>query len=77
MSIKHDDLFARARERDYEKPCFDAENNNVTPPNSPETAVSVDLSNEKTWNTPRTRRERFPKIFPQTEELCDVADTYY
>ena len=35
-----------------------------------------DLSAEETWSTPRTTPECSREIFPQTEELCDVTDTY-
>ena len=34
VSLKHDDLYARAWEYDYEQPIFDAENNNRVPTNS-------------------------------------------
>ena len=33
VSLKQDDLYARAWEYDYEQPIFDAENNKTTPPN--------------------------------------------
>ena len=46
VSIKHDDLYARAWEREYGKLIFDSENDKVTPPNSPEFAVQPDLSSE-------------------------------
>ena len=32
VGLKHDDLYARAWEYDYEQPTFDAENKNATPP---------------------------------------------
>ena len=57
VSLKHDDLFARAWECEYEKPIFDAENKNATPPNSSEIPVQWDLSTEET--------RVFPGIFPQ------------
>ena len=74
-SLKHDDLYARAWEYDYEQPIFDAEHNNAAPPNSPEIPVESDFSTEETRDTPGTARECFPEIFPETEELCDVTDT--
>ena len=39
LSLKHDELYGRAWECDCEKPSFDAENDNVAPPNSPEIAL--------------------------------------
>ena len=76
MSLKNDDLYARAWECDYERPIFVAENNNATPPNSTETPVQSDLSTEEMRNTPGTSHESSPEIFPQTKELGDVTDTY-
>ena len=75
VSLKHDDLYARAWECEYKKPIFDTENNNATPPNSPEFPVQSDLLTEETWNTPGTAQECSREIFPQTEHLCDVIDT--
>ena len=46
------------------------------PHNSPEVPIQSDLSTEETRNTPRCGHECFLEIFPQTEELCDVTDTY-
>ena len=76
MSLKHDDLYARAWECDYEQPIFDAENNNATPPNSTEIPVQSDVATEEMRNTPGTAHECFPENFPPTGELCDVTDTY-
>ena len=39
VSLKHDDLYARAWECQYERPTFDAENDSVMPPSSPEIVV--------------------------------------
>ena len=76
MCLKHDGFYARAWEWEYEKPIFDAENNNATPPNSPEIPVKSDIPTEETRNTPKTTRECSPEIFPETEEFCDVTNTY-
>ena len=76
VGLKHDDLYARAWECEYEKPIFDAEKNIATPPNSPTIQVQADLSIEETRNTPGTAQECSGKHFPQTEELRDVTDTY-
>ena len=76
VSLKYDDLYARAWEFEYEKTNFDAGNDNVTPPNSPEIAVPSDSPNQETWNTPGLARVCYREFFPRREELCDVTDTY-
>ena len=76
VNLKHDDLYARAWECEYEKPVFDTENDNATPPSSPEIPVQSDKSTEETWNTPGNARACSREFFPQAEELCDVTDTY-
>ena len=75
-SLKQDDLYARAWKCEYEKPNFDAQNNNATPPNSPELPVQSDLPLEEMQNTPGSAQKCSPRIFLQTEHLCDVTDTY-
>ena len=75
-SLKHDDLYARVWEYDYEQPIFDAENNNETPPNSHKNLVQSDFLTGEKRNTPRTAHESSPEIFPQTDEVGDVTDTY-
>ena len=76
VSLKHDDLSARAWECEYGKSVFDAENNNATPPSSPEILEQSGLSTAETWNTAGTAQERFRELFPPMEDLCDVTDTY-
>ena len=76
VSLKHDELYVREWEFDYEQPIFDAENNNAKPPNSYEIPVHSDLSTEEMRNTPGTAHECSRETFPQTEELSDVTDTY-
>ena len=76
VSLKHDDLYARAWECDYEQPIFDAENGNETPPNSAEFPVQSDVSTEEKRNRPGTAKECSPENFPAREETCDVTDTY-
>ena len=76
VSLKHDDLYARAWECEYEQPISDAENNNSTPPSSLEIPVQSDSSTEEMRNTPGTPQERSLQIFPQTEQLWDVTDRY-
>ena len=76
LSLKHDELYARAREYDYEQPIFDAENNNAASPNSHEIPVQSDFSTKEVRKTPGTAHECCPEIFPQTNEVSDVTDTY-
>ena len=76
VSLKHDDLYARAWEFDYEQSFFEAENNNATPPNPHEYQMQTDISNEEMRYTPGTAHECPPEIFPQTDEVNDVKDTY-
>ena len=54
VSLKHDDLYARAWDYDYEQPIFDAQNNNAAPPNSKEFPIQSDFSTEEMRNTSGT-----------------------
>ena len=38
--------------------------------------MQSDLPIQEVWNTPGTAQERSLEIFPPTEELYDVTDTY-
>ena len=48
MIIKHDDLYARALECEYEKAIFDNNQGETDIPNSPKTAVLYDRANNET-----------------------------
>ena len=63
VSFKHNDLYARACECDYEKLIYDAEYNNAAPRNPAEIAVRSDSPSEQMWNTPSSSQERSPEIF--------------
>ena len=76
VSLHHNDLYARAWEYDFEQPIFDAENDNEAPPNQREIQVQSNLSTEETRNTQGTTHQCSPEIFPPTDEIDDVADTY-
>ena len=76
VSLNHDDLYARAWEYDYEQPNFDAENHNAAPPNPEEILMQSDFLTEEMRNTPGTTHECSPEIYPQTDEISDVTDTY-
>ena len=76
VSLKHDDLHAKAWEYDFEQSIFEAENINATPLNSHENPVQSDFSTEEMRNTPRTAHECSPELFPQTDDFIDVTDRY-
>ena len=75
VSLKHDDLYARGRECEYEQPIFDAKNAKTTQPNSIEISRQSDLLTEKMWITPGTAQGCSREVFPLKEELSDVTHT--
>ena len=75
VSLKHDDLYARAWECDYEQPFFDAENDNEAPPNQREIPIQSDFSTKEMRNTPGNPHVCSPEIFPNSDQLGDVTDT--
>ena len=76
VSLNHDDLYASAWEYDYEQPNFDAENKKAVLPKSQEIPVESHFSTEEMRYTLGTTHECSPEIFPQTDEVSDVTDTY-
>ena len=76
MSLRHDDLYARAWEYDYDQPIFNNENDNAVPPNSQEIPVQCDFPTEEMRNTPGEPHVCSPEVFPNTDELGDVTETY-
>ena len=76
MSLKHDDLYARAWECEYGIPILDAKADNAMPPNSTENPVQSGLSTDETWHKPGTVQECSREIFPRTKLLCNATDTY-
>ena len=76
VSLNHDDLYASAWECDYEQSIFDAENDNEAPPDQREIPIQSDFSTEEMRNTPRYPHVCSPDIFPNTDEVSDVTDTY-
>ena len=69
VSVKPDDLYARAWERENESPNFDSENHIATPPNSLEIAVQSDLSTEDTWNRSQTAGQPSQDFFPKRKNI--------
>ena len=76
VSFNHDDFYARAWEYDNEQPIFDAENNNEAPPSPQEIPVQSYFSTEEMRNTPGNTHECSQEIFPHTDGVSDVTDTY-
>ena len=77
VSNNHDNSYARVWEYDFEHPVFDAENKNAAPPNSQEFLTQSDFSTEGMRITPPgATHECSPEVFPQTDEVSDVTDTY-
>ena len=60
---KHNCLYAKAWECDYEKPIFDSVYKNAVTPNSPGITVQCELAANETSIIPGTLRESFPEFF--------------
>ena len=68
VNLKHDDLYARAQECDYEQPLFDAGKIFATPPNSFENLIQIGLSTEEMSNT-RNHTRVFPRKFSSNRRI--------
>jgi len=75
VTIKHDDLYARAWESDYETPFCDNSQHEPDCNNLPEIPVTHDLPHAETCTTPGTIQEDSPEILPYTDEIGDGTDT--
>ena len=73
--IKHDDLYARAWECEYDKPIFDSDRDNMVIPNSPEVSVRPEKAADETRSTPGTIQEDPSEILPHTRDIDDGTDT--
>ena len=73
--IKHDDLYARAWECEYDKPIFDSDRENLVSPKSPELTVRLREANDEARSTPGTTQEDSSNILPHADEIDDGADT--
>ena len=74
-NFKHDDLYARAWEGEYEKPFFDSDYNTLVTPTSPEISVRSEKAADDMRSTPGNIRENSPEVCPQTDGSCDGTDT--
>ena len=73
--IKHDDLYARALESEYETTIFDNGQHEPDSGNSPEVTMRHDPPNDKTCTIPGTIQEDSPEILPHTDEIGGGTDT--
>ena len=73
--IKHDDLYARAWECDYDKPTFDSDRNNMVIPISPEVTVRSEQEVDETRSAPVTMQKDSSEILPHTHDIDDGTDT--
>ena len=75
--IKHDDLYARACECEYEQSIFDSDYKKPVTPNSPEITVLLEGAADKTSTTPGAIQKSSPENFPQVGRSCGGTDTYH
>ena len=73
--IKHDDLYARAWECEYDKPLFDSDSDNLVSVISPEVIVRSGEEADATRSTPATTQEDSSNIPPHTDKMADGTDT--
>ena len=73
--IKHDDLYARAWECEYDKPILDSDCDNLVLPNSPEVTVRSGQAADEMRSTPGTIQEDSSDILPHSNEIDDGTDT--
>ena len=69
ITIKHDDLYARAWQCEYDKPIFDSDRDNMVIPHSPEVTIQSEKAADKTRSTPETTRESSPEIDLQADNI--------
>ena len=73
--IKHDDLYARAWDCEYDKPIFNSDRDNLVSPNSPEVAVRLGEAADEARSIPGTTQEDSSNILPHADEIDDGTDT--
>ena len=72
--IKHDGLYARAWECEYDEPIFEGNYNNLTTPSSTEITIRSEQTTDEVGNIPGTIRENSPEIIPQPHRSYDERD---
>ena len=73
--IKHNDLYARAWECEFEKPIFDSNYKFLVTPSLPEIKVPFEKAADEMSSTPGTTRKNSPEVFPQKNRSSDGTDT--
>ena len=73
--IKHDDLYARTRECEYDKPIIGSDRDKMVIPNSPEVRVRSEQADDETRSTPGTIQKDYSEILPHTHDIDDETDT--
>ena len=72
--ITHDDLYARAWEREYDEPIFDSDYNTLATPSPPEITIRSEQAADEIRNTPGIIPGNSPEIIPQTDVSYDGRD---
>ena len=73
--IKHNDLYARAWECEYDKPIFDSDRENMVVPDPSEVTVPAEGVADETRSTPGTIQEDSSEILLHTNDIADGSDT--
>ena len=73
--IKHDDLYARAWDCEYDKPIFDSDRDNLKIANSPEVTVRSGEAADETRSTPGTIQEDSSDTLPHIDEIEEGTNT--
>ena len=73
--IKHDDLYARAWEFEYDEPIFDSDYKNLITPSSPEITIRSEQAGDEKRSTPGTIPRNSPEVIPQPDRSYDGTDT--
>ena len=69
--IAQDDLYARARECEYDEPIFDSDYKNLATPSPPEITIRSEQAADEMRNTPGIIPGNSPEIIPQPDESYD------
>ena len=72
--IKHDDLYARAWDCEYDEPIFENDYNNLATLHSPEITIRFKQTADEMRKTLRTIRENSPEIIAQSHRSYDERD---
>ena len=75
--VKHDDLYAKAWECEYDKPIFDSNYNNVATLSSPEITTRSEQVVDKMRITPGTIPGKSPETILQPDRSYEEMDTDY